>query len=247
MKATIGEKGTRVAAPDALVGRNVGETLVSRRASQVLDMKDRWKDSEKLEKDIKARGHDLNLDLVLDIAGPGFHEQKADKVGNAAQNKLHLKAKLFNKEQEKVKLAWAQELANTPGDDSAPAGEGGPVAVAATEEQGHAAPGETFFAMDNVVKARFLQRVRARDPKGAQLALDVGADIDHRDQKGATALHHAVLAGDDTMLEWLLAQGADAHLEDKKGALLWPYHSTFLMIGFDVRCQLLACRCDLQL
>jgi ankyrin repeat protein len=52
----------------------------------------------------------------------------------------------------------------------------------------------------------------------ARVLLQAGADVDARDHKGRTALHRAVVRGDDQLTALLLAAGADPSLRDAAGA-----------------------------
>ena len=48
-----------------------------------------------------------------------------------------------------------------------------------------------------------------------ELLFENGADINHQDKTGHTALYYAVLHGRTETVKWLLENGADALVEDK--------------------------------
>ena len=50
-----------------------------------------------------------------------------------------------------------------------------------------------------------------------KFCLDHGADINNRDTKGYTAIHGAAFRGDNTMIEYMLAHGADLQVKSKAG------------------------------
>jgi ankyrin repeat protein len=54
-------------------------------------------------------------------------------------------------------------------------------------------------------------------PTVQYLVEELGADVNARDEKGFTPLHHAASRGDVPVIEFLLAHGADAHLLSRAG------------------------------
>ena len=58
---------------------------------------------------------------------------------------------------------------------------------------------------------------RGGNPKEVQQLIDAGANVDHQDHKGKTALHRAAKAGFETTMGILLEQDAKVDAEDLKG------------------------------
>lgn len=58
---------------------------------------------------------------------------------------------------------------------------------------------------------------RGGNPAEVRRLLDLGADVNHRDHKGKTALHRAAKAGFVKTMQILLDHGADIGIEDKDG------------------------------
>jgi ankyrin repeat protein len=71
-----------------------------------------------------------------------------------------------------------------------------------------------------------LAAVRNGDRSAVRDWLDGGADVDARDEGGATALMQAALNSDAEMMDLLLERGADVNARNKAGAtaLLWALH-----------------------
>jgi ankyrin repeat protein len=73
---------------------------------------------------------------------------------------------------------------------------------------------------------KLLEAVRNGDRWAVRDLLDRGADVDARDEGGATALMQAALNADAEMVDLLLERGADVNARNKAGAtaLLWALH-----------------------
>jgi ankyrin repeat protein len=54
-------------------------------------------------------------------------------------------------------------------------------------------------------------------PAVKYLIEELGADVNARDHEGNTALHHAAARGDNEMIEYLIAKGADLHAVNREG------------------------------
>jgi len=54
-------------------------------------------------------------------------------------------------------------------------------------------------------------------PSVRYLVEELGADVNTRDNDGYTALHHAAARGDNEMIEYLVAQGADVKAVNREG------------------------------
>jgi hypothetical protein len=55
------------------------------------------------------------------------------------------------------------------------------------------------------------------DAKAVMLLLEAGIDCNVQGERGATALHHAILMGEFDIARILLANGADPHIKDIDG------------------------------
>lgn len=88
-----------------------------------------------------------------------------------------------------------------------------------------------------------------RDTDRVSQLLAAGADVDARDEDGATPLMHAAHAGDLALVRLLLAAGADVHATDRNAwtALAKAMHNADLDRGFpDVAQALLAAGADVE-
>lgn len=56
-----------------------------------------------------------------------------------------------------------------------------------------------------------------RDHDGLASLIAKGADVNQRDSDGRTALHHAVINGDEGIVQALLCANADVHIADSDG------------------------------
>jgi ankyrin repeat protein len=68
--------------------------------------------------------------------------------------------------------------------------------------------------------------VREGDLSTMKALVDGGADVNARDEAGATILMHAVLDADVGVVKLLLSKGADVNAQNNKGAtaLIWALH-----------------------
>ena len=57
--------------------------------------------------------------------------------------------------------------------------------------------------------------------------LDNGADLDGKDRKGRTALHHAATSLDPAICEFLIRRGADVNARDNSGTTVLHYAALF--------------------
>jgi ankyrin repeat protein len=71
-----------------------------------------------------------------------------------------------------------------------------------------------------------LTAIRQGDAAAVRSLLDRGADVNARDETGATALMHAALNADVALVQFLLRKGAEVNLRNRAGAtaLLWALH-----------------------
>ncbi len=54
-------------------------------------------------------------------------------------------------------------------------------------------------------------------PAVRYLVEELGADVNARDQNGYSPLHHAAARGDDALIRYLVAKGADVSLVSRRG------------------------------
>lgn len=80
-------------------------------------------------------------------------------------------------------------------------------------QKGYPVDGIEFSTGDS----HFIKAASAKKMEIAQVCLDMGADINLKNKMGKTALFHAVVNGDLSMVEFLLKNGADPNIADNTG------------------------------
>src|SRR2546425_378857 len=79
---------------------------------------------------------------------------------------------------------------------------------------------------DSALNDELFRAIRANDSAAVEALLRRGAQVNSKDEDGATPLMHASINGDPGLVKVLLEKGADPNARNKAGAtaLLWSVH-----------------------